>query len=197
METREEILAKAESEMLDDYCSAILIPLWKGEEMRFNEIYRELRRKGTKLSKPTLSEHLKHLRKRKWITRKVGGVQNVSYKLHPSINLSSDAEAKKWLENMLSGLEMYVVEPSPEMKVDLALNNIIIFKLEELAFRIAIEPKIENLSLSFGKSRSRVYESNLVADCNKDAHYRSVVLAKTKELLKVLRKRLPQLPSDQ
>ena len=64
MKTKEEILADAEREMLDDYCSAILILLWKGDEMRFNEIYRELQRKGTTLSKPTLSEHLKHLRKK-------------------------------------------------------------------------------------------------------------------------------------
>jgi DNA-binding HxlR family transcriptional regulator len=196
MKAKEEIFAEIEREMLDDYCSAILILLWKGDEMRFNEIYRELQRKGTTLSKPTLSEHLKHLRRKKWVTRKVGGVQNVSYRLHPSINRSSDAEVKKWLEEMLGTLDIHVIEPSPEMKVDLALNNIIIFKLEELAFRIAIEPKIANFSLSFGKSRSRVYENNLVTDCNKDAHYRGVVLAKTKELLKIFKERLPRLPDS-
>jgi predicted transcriptional regulator len=196
VKSKEEIIAEIERDMLDDYCSAILILLWKGDEMRFNEIYRELMRKGTTLSKPTLSEHLKHLRKKKWITRRVRGVQNVSYKLHPSINRSSDAEAKKWLEDMLSSLDTHMIEPSPEMKVDLAINNIIIFKLKELAFRIAIEPKIENFSLSFGKSRSRVYENNLVTDCNEDAHYRSIVLAKTKELIKILNERLPPLPDS-
>ena len=196
MKTKEEILADAEREMLDDYCSAILILLWKGDEMRFNEIYRELQRKGTTLSKPTLSEHLKHLRKKKWITRRVRGVQNVSYKLHNSINKPSNAEVKSWLDDILSTLKVYTIKPSPEMKVDLALRNILALKLEELAFRIAIEPKIQNFSLSFGKSRSRVYENNLVTDCNKDAHYRGVVLAKTKELLKIFKERLPRLPDS-
>jgi DNA-binding HxlR family transcriptional regulator len=49
---------------LDDYCSDIMVILWKAREMRFNEIYRAMQNRGVKLSKPTLSEHLKHLKKR-------------------------------------------------------------------------------------------------------------------------------------
>ena len=184
-----------EREMLDDYCSAILVLLWKGKKMRFNEIYRELQRKGTALSKPTLSEHLKHLRKKKWITRKVEGVQNVSYQLHKSINWPLNDEADRWLEDMLSTLNIKLIEPPPEKKVDYALTNILKLKLEELAFRIAIEPKIQNQSLSFGKSASRLYENDLISKCGSDKKYRKIILAKTKELLKILNERLPRLPN--
>jgi len=194
MTHNEDLIANLEREMLDDYCSAILILLWKGHEMRFNEIYRELIKKGTKLSKPTLSEHLKHLRRKKWITRKVEDVQNVSYRLHESIQKRSDAETMKWLEEMLSGLGVQFVEPSPSFKVNSTLINILVFKLEELAFRIAIEPKIENVSLSFGKFRSRAYESELVRDCNKNGQYRNLVLEKTNELLEILKENRERPP---
>ena len=186
MELSKSEIKKLENEILDKYCSAILILLWKGREMRFNEIFRELRKKGTELSKPTLSEHLKHLRKKKWIARKVRGVQNVSYMLHKSINRPSKDETDKWLEDMLSTLNLHMTEPSPEEKVDYDLTNILILKLEELAFRIAIEPNIQNQCLSFGNSNSRLYENDLISECNKDEKYRRLILAKTKELLNIL-----------
>ena len=185
-----------ESKMLDKYCSSILVILWKTKEMRFNEIYRELRRKGTKLSKPTLSEHLKHLRKKKWITRKVKGVQNVSYMIHKSIKRATDEEADKWLEDMLNAIGVHWEEVSPEETVDYALTNILISKLEELAWRITIEPRIGNQALSFGNSKSRLFEDELLLECYKDDRYKRVILAKTKELLKVLNERLPQLPDS-
>jgi predicted transcriptional regulator len=189
MKLSESEIEELEREMLDDYCSAILIILWKRKEMRFNEIYRELRRKGTKLSKPTLSEHLKHLRKKKWITRKVRGVQNVSYMIHKSIKRVTDAEADKWLEDMLNAIGVHWEEVSPEEKVDYALTNILISKLEELAWRITIEPRIDNQALSFGSSKSRLYENELLSECYKDEEYKRVILGKTKELLKILEER--------
>jgi len=197
MKLSQDEIEELESKMLDDFCSAILILLWKGKKMRFNEIHRELQMKGTTLSKPTLSEHLKHLMKKKWITRKVEGVQNVSYQLHKSINRPSKAESDRWLEDILSTLKIQMIAPSPEEKVNYALTDILKLKLEELAFRIAIEPEIQNQSLSFTNSRSRLYENDLISECNRDEKYRKAILAKSKEILKILNARLPQLPDSE
>ena len=186
---QKENFAKVESQLLDDYWSAILILLWRGREMRFNEIYRALKIKGIKLSKPTLSEHLKHLQKKKWITRKANGTQNVSYKLHKSLNVPSQDENENWLEKTQNSLNIKIIEPSPEEKVDLALTNIFLSKLKELYLRIEIEPKIQRQSLSFGVSQSRTYENSLINECNKDEKYRQIILDKTKELLKFLSER--------
>lgn len=89
-----------------------------------------------------------------------------------------------------------MTHPSAEEKVDYALTNILISKLEELALRIAIEPRIQNQSLSFGTSKSRLHENRLISECNKDEKFRKTILAKTKELLKILNERLPQLPDS-
>lgn len=184
---QKENFALVEKQLLDNYCSAILILLWREREMRFNEIFRALKIKGIKLSKPTLLAHLKHLRKKKWITRKAKGTQNVSYKLHESIKVPPLTE--NWLEKMQNNLNSKIIEPSPEDKVDLALTNIFLSKLKELYLRIEIEPNIQNESLSFGVGQSRSYENSLINECNKDEKYRKIILDKTKELLKFLSER--------
>jgi hypothetical protein len=74
-------------------------------------------------------------------------------------------------------------KPLPEVKANLDLNNIIIRKLEELVFRIQIEPKIQNHKLSLEHALLREYENDLVSDCSKDEAYREIVLEKTKEML--------------
>lgn len=183
---------------LDKYCSDILVILWKAREMRFNEIYRTLKKKGIELSKPTLSEHLKHLRKKKWITRKAKGVQNVVYKLHNSINRQSDIDVMKWLEDSLKDFGAIFSHPSPEQEVDVALCDILSSKLEALVLRIEIEPRIQNHTLDFVSSRSKVVENDLVRECNKNEQYRKLVLDKTKEMLKNLQdKRLRIIAEDE
>ena len=189
MENKAELMAQVEKEMLDDYCSAILVLLWKGREMRFNEILKTLKSKGTEISNPTLSAHLLHLRKKKWITKKIRGVQHVSYKLHKSIHVPSDDEAEKWLRDMLKTVNIPLLEPTPDDEIDIAISNILISKLEELAFRITIEPRIQNNSLSFSKSRSRIDENDLIDKCNKDKQYRKIILEKTRDIMSILRKK--------
>jgi predicted transcriptional regulator len=172
---------------LDDYCSDIMVILWKVREMRFNEIYRAMQNRGVKHSKPTLSEHLKHLRKRKWITRTARGVQNVTYSLHKDFNRKSDAESKKLLEEILSSVGITMIESSPDVKSELVLCDILTLRLEELRLRIEIEPNIQNHALSFGNSNCKIVENRLVNDCNKDELYRSLVNGKIAERLASLK----------
>jgi hypothetical protein len=155
--------------------------------MRFNEILKTLKSKGIKITNPTLSAHLKHLRKKKWITRNHKGFQKVTYRLHDSI--PSEDDGSKWLEDMLKTMDSEIIEPSPEEQVDIALSNILIAKLKELAFRISIEPRIGSRSLSFAKSQARNEENKLINECINNKKYRQIILKKTKELMEILRKR--------
>ena len=183
-ESQKKLLAEAEKQMLDDYCSAILILLWRGREMRFNEMYRELKLKGIELSKPTLSEHLKHLIKKKWITRKPKDTQYVSYKLHNSIRLAS--KGKNWSDEAINKLDTFVVEFSPDDKVDLALCKILISKLKELVMRIEIESKIQNHSLSFNKFQSRLEENRFISDCLKEPKCKKIFLERSRDFIRIL-----------
>ena len=65
---------------LDEYCEKIFAFLaMQDSPPRFNELYEALKKANFKISKPTLSAHLKHLRKHKVITRKIKGKQEISY----------------------------------------------------------------------------------------------------------------------
>jgi hypothetical protein len=185
MKLSKEEIEKLEQNMLDDYCSAILMLLWKKKEMRFNEIYRALKNKGVRLSKPTLSEHLKHLSKEKWVKRKVRGVQNVTYGIHDSIQRSSDEEGWEWFEDNLKDMGVEVYTKSPEAMAGYALYTLLSQKMEELLLRIEIEPKIGNRSLSMSKSFGIAFENSLIAECKKDRAYRNAILNEMKALQKI------------
>ena len=185
---KEQLLKETEELMLDHYCSAILVILWKGKEMRFNEIYRVLTSKGTKLSKPTLSEHLKHLRKKKWITRNAKGVQNVSYILHKSLNRpNKSTDVENWIEESLKEKGVIFYKPSSEVKADLDIYKILGRKLKELMLRIEIEPNIQNQSLSFENSQWRLVENDIVKKSKTDKQYRNRLIEKIEELQKLLK----------
>ncbi|TFH24817.1 hypothetical protein E4G67_01635 [Candidatus Bathyarchaeota archaeon] len=187
-EEKKQLLKETEELMLDRYCSDILVILWSGREMRFNEIYRVLTNKGTTLSKPTLSEHLKHLRKKKWITRNVKGVQNVSYILHESLNRpSKSTDVENWLEESLKEKGVIFYKPSSEVKADLDIYKILGRKLKELMLRIEIEPNIQNQSLSFDNSQWRLVENDIVKKSKTDEQYRNRIIEKTEELQKLLK----------
>ena len=72
-----------EKKLVDATCDKILaFFVASGKKMRFNELFRSLNRFGFKISKPTLSEHLKHLTKKKILKRKKKGKQNISYEFN-------------------------------------------------------------------------------------------------------------------
>jgi len=183
-ESQKKLLAEVESQMLDDYCSAILILLWHGREMRFNAIYKELKLKGIKLSKPTLSDHLKHLINKEWIIRNAKDTQYVSYKLHNSIRLAS--KGKNWSDEAIDKLDTFVIEFSLDDKVDLVLCKILISKLKELVMRIEIESKIQNHSLSFNKFQSRLEENRFISDCIKEPENKKIFLERSRDFIRVL-----------
>lgn len=69
--------------ILDEYCKKIVTVLAMiNQDYRFNALYKFLNNHGTKISKPTLSEHLKHLTKQRIVLRKQKGIQEVSYAMN-------------------------------------------------------------------------------------------------------------------
>jgi DNA-binding HxlR family transcriptional regulator len=69
--------------LLDETCKNIFsVLLLSDKKLRFNELHRTLNQIGLKMSKPTLAEHLKHLKKRRLLIRKREGKQSVSYEVN-------------------------------------------------------------------------------------------------------------------
>lgn len=65
---------------LDNYCQKLLQAfIGSNKRWHFNEFHEKLNKASLKISKPTLSQHLKHLQKLKLITRKREGKQRISY----------------------------------------------------------------------------------------------------------------------
>jgi len=68
---------------LDEYCKKILaVLLLMPEDYRFNKLFRFLNKNGVKISKPTLSVHLKHLCQEDILIRQEEGIQKVIYKVN-------------------------------------------------------------------------------------------------------------------
>jgi DNA-binding transcriptional ArsR family regulator len=69
--------------LVDETCGKILsFFIFREEKIRFNELYRTLNGLGLKMSKPTLSSHLKHLIKDRVLKKRKEGKQNVSYEFN-------------------------------------------------------------------------------------------------------------------
>jgi hypothetical protein len=148
--------------------------------MRFNEIYDVLRDKGIKLTKPTLSEHLKHLTKNKWLTRKVTGFQSVTYTLHSSINRKQPSELKVLIDNLI---ESSKIEHSTDNKADIAVIGVLVRTLADFVSRIEIEPEIKYHRLSFNHSSVYKYENEILSDCSKDKELKDSILKSSSEML--------------
>lgn len=68
---------------IDEYCTKIFSLLVATQEkIRFNKLYRTLNKLDVKISKPTLIQHLHHLRTKGFILRKKEGKQNVTYQVN-------------------------------------------------------------------------------------------------------------------
>jgi DNA-binding transcriptional ArsR family regulator len=70
------------SQELDEYCKNIFVFMLGTGKIRFNDLYKNLKTTGLKLTIPTLSAHLKHLQKEKLIRRMKEGKQNVAYEVN-------------------------------------------------------------------------------------------------------------------
>jgi repressor of nif and glnA expression len=173
---------------LDHYCTEILKILWHVDGMCFNEIHRQLKNRGIKLSKPSLSEHLTHLRKRKFITRKAMGVQNVTYsRIRGSPKPIQEELERRANENIQKFISMGVVfsELTPESKADKLLCNVLIKKLEDLTLEIEIQSDTHT-TLNSNDSHLKYTEKDLLTQCSKDEKFKEITLEKTEDIINIL-----------
>jgi DNA-binding transcriptional ArsR family regulator len=176
---------------LDEHCAKILIVLLDIQQAHFNELYRIFLGKRVKFSKPTLSNHLKHLVDAGYVTRTPEKGQLVTY----SLNLEKIGESKEIMERAKrieqserkNREEFFAL--TEKKQVDLLLNFLLERKLYEI--QALIEYKLD--PESFGKWLTvRWWDSPMleqpkfwiVKKCVEDETYRKKILKIIDEWLK-------------
>lgn len=194
---------------LDDTCHEIFLTLMAYRKLRFNELHRYLKMFGTEISKPTLSDHLKHLTKFKLIKRKHEDFQNVSYSLteeiHSMLEVSPE-DIKKWLEDFEKNInklpphlrivkfdekEYYEKLPEPELdhQIDLDLKWSFCLNLHELKNMINYDLKLDkDKSITafwkfIGNPLYRMHEKSIAMNCRNSERYRKKLFEKIDALL--------------
>jgi DNA-binding transcriptional ArsR family regulator len=97
-------------EELDSICDDIFaFFIVFDENIGFNDLLKSLKKMGVKISRPTLSDHLKHLTKKKVLTRKKQGKQRVFYKLNWKMfeNLRDGFKDGKTMSSFLNKEEIF------------------------------------------------------------------------------------------
>jgi len=197
---------------LDDICVEIFFTLLAYKRLRFNELHRYLKMFGTDISKPTLIDHLNHLRKQKLISRKEA-FQNVSYGLTDEIDSllnPPDEEIRKWFENFIEGKNLpkkfrllkpvdtrdYVSKLSQNQlneKTEKDLNWVLTQNLFELKTFINYDLKLDKSESDavfwnfVGNPLYRMLEKSIVEDCRNSEEYRKKLFEKIDNLINELR----------
>jgi len=189
---------------LDSYCTKILLYLaFKGEKIRFNELYEELKKHGLELSKPTLSRHLKHLCEEGLVIRKVEDVQVVSYQ----VNFEEIGKFKDFIQDIAKQYDEIIARLRKAKRefeafpLDIQLGEIyrtMFWRyLGELKARIKVETDPMNFEkrlelFCWSSPYFRVLERWLIEQCKKDEKFREKVLqAITEDMEKWVKETLP------
>jgi len=206
----DEILKKHKE--LDDTCVEIFFTLMAYKRLRFNDLHRTLKKFGPEISKPSLIEHLKHLKKQKLISRKREGFQNVSYGLTDEINSLlniPEEHIKKWVERFIEGKnlpkkfrllpfdtkEYYdrLSEKQLDERIDKDLNRVLTQNLFELKTFIKYDlrldkPERDAVFWKFvGNPLYRMLEKFIAEDCRNSEKYQKRLFEKIDLLINELR----------
>ncbi len=190
---------------LDDICHEIFFTLIAYKSLRFNQLHGYLRKFGTEVSKPSLSEHLKHLIKQKLIKRKAS-VRNVSYCLTDEISslFGENTEGiKEWLNEVetngkLNGRlkvlkldEKQYYENMPEKQLDCEivqdLESTFLLNLHELRNMIEYDLKIDKDESDaafwkfLGDPLCRMHERFIAEKCRASDRYKEKLFTKIQQ----------------
>ena len=123
--------------LLDEYCKNIFSVFLVSEKaLRFNELYRTLNDIGLKMTKPTLIDHLNHLRKAKLLIKRKEGKQNVSYSANWTKleTFQQSMKTKQFIKSLLGNENQFKTYPIDEQVTYvtnlLTLGNLYRLKLE-------------------------------------------------------------------
>ncbi len=124
---------------LDEYCERIFSLLMvTNRKFRFNELHKTLLAFGARMSKPTLIQHLAHLRKKGFILRKIEDRQNVSYRVNWKRfeHLKEALDYKQRIDQNLKNEETFKSNPLVDQILDissiLALGELLRLKFDVL-----------------------------------------------------------------
>jgi DNA-binding HxlR family transcriptional regulator len=197
---------------LDDICVEIFLTLWAYKRLRFNELHRYLKMFGTDISKPSLVEHLEHLKKQKLINRKQEDFQHVSYGFTDEISsllIIPDEDIRRWVEKTLEEekrlpkkfrlLQIDTKEIYDKMSEDQLneatykdLNDVLIQNLFELKTFINYDlrldkPETDAMFWNFaGNPLYRILEKRIVENCHSEK-YQNKLFEKIDALINALR----------
>lgn len=153
------MVKKDYDEFCDNICSFFVA---YDKKIGFNELHRELNRTGLKISKPTLSEHLKHLLRNKFLTRKKEGKQRVNYQFNWAMfeNLREARKDDKTMEAYLENKKTVQSFPLDEQLMYVA-NVLSLKTVTMLRFRILsiLEPDRHFIYSVESSLLNRYYES--------------------------------------
>ena len=195
----------------DNICPNILVLLYAKKKLRFNELYRSLRKFGTDISKPTFSDHLNHLMKKGLIKRKVEDAQNVTYRLSNEKIFDSSKDVNEVIgvvERLRRSLEGVGENYFPELKIvdikkltgkkleqqiESDLNMVLKFSLYELKAVVNYELRINERESDtdfwrfIGNPLYRAFERSIVDNCRENDEYKTKFLEKMDFLINTLR----------
>lgn len=140
----------------------------------FNELHANLNKiRNLEISKPTLSEHLKHLQRLKLITRKREGKQRVKYEVNWTKlkYLQETIESQKILKRITENEETFTSLPMEE-QVMFVTNVLSLRNLKELKLEIldTIEPNKNfehNVQYAFTHQFFDLYRTWFIKNCYK------------------------------
>lgn len=161
-----------------------------GEKKRFNKLHEYLLAKGIVLSKPTLSQHLKHLTEKKMVIRRVEEAQIVSYEVNHrrfgdlGENVKSVLAAARSIDKGKQAFD----SASPDEQTTIVCEDMILRSLRQLKTRIELQSKPSNweksLELSLLESPLfRIHEEWFLAKCGTDTGYSEEILQRTSEMI--------------
>jgi len=189
---------------LDDVCSSIFLTLLAYKKLRFNELHRTQKKLGSNISKPALSDHLKHLIRQKLVERKVEDVQKVTYGLKQEIVsiLDRSEDIPSWFDNLANVLEpfdakqyygkMSMSELSAELDRD--LKGVLLQNLYELKAVVNFQLNIdENESDAefwkfVGNPMYRLLEKSIADRCRESLDYKKKFFEKIETLIEKIRR---------
>jgi len=200
-----------ETRELDDICRQIWFTLLAKERLRFTELHKTLKKLGINISKPTLTEHLGHLIKQKFVKRKVEGFQNVSYGLTDEIySLIHEPEEDlvEWLEVLeddkglrgerkaIDFLKTYYEKMSDkqlDQETDRELETTLALCLFELKNLISYDLKTDKHESDaafwnfIGNPLYRMHERDIAETCRESDRYKAKLFEKMETLIDRLR----------
>lgn len=211
--TREEILDELleKHAELDPLCIRIFFTLQAYEKLRFNQLLRTLRKLGTKITQPTLSDHLQHLVEKNLI-EKEEGFQLTEYSLREDVNAvlnPSTQELREWLDTFdkdedlpprlrplkMSRKELFTT--LSEKQIDEIttedLEKVLARNLYELKSFINYDLEISNFESDeafwkfVGNPAYRMQEESIVKNCRASEVYKKKLFEKIDLLVNELR----------